>query len=429
MTDPDEEPTMDDQIEIISDGAGLAVLGESRAVEQFLRSEGLSDESTGAGSEMPLSALGSLGQLAAAGMASSGRWVQLAEESAAITRKFPLMRNSETGLMMGIARTSTGQTNHILQFASVGSMLNPTTIASIGTMMNQMALQKSIDELGDYLAEIDEKVEDVLRNQQDAVLADMIGVDFVIDDAMTGRASSGRVDEATWSKVQSTSATLARTQAYALRQLDGLANKLEKRMKLGELADATEAIEPKVREWLAVIAHCLQLQDTLDVLELDRVLDAAPEDATQKRLALRAIRGNRMARISSSTGTLIERMDTAVTRANSKVLLQPLPARAVVRASNGVGSAVGQFHQRVGLESGHTGKDAKRWLEAVGEFRDKAIDEGSDGLDAARAFGTSALERARLATGRVAADIAERALRDRDRDSDESRSSGTKGAE
>ncbi len=88
-------------------------------------------------------------------------------------------------------------------------------------MMNQVALQKSIDRLGEYLEVIDEKVEDVLRNQQDAVLADMIGVDFVIEDAMTGRASSGRVDEATWSKVQGTSATLARTQAYALRQLDG----------------------------------------------------------------------------------------------------------------------------------------------------------------------------------------------------------------
>ncbi|PYY52568.1 hypothetical protein DEJ17_15970 [Curtobacterium sp. MCSS17_011] len=407
---------MDDRIEIISDGDGLAVLGEPRAVEQFLRSERLSNDSTGtgAGSELPLSVLGSLGQLTAAGMASSGRWLQFTEESAAIARKFPLMKNRDTGLLMGIARSSTGQTNHVLQFASVGSTLNPTTIASIGTMMNQMALQKSIDELGDYLAEIDEKVEDILRNQQDAVLADMIGVDFVVDDAMTGRASSGRVDEATWSKIQGTSATLARTQAYALRQLDGLAYKLEKKMKLGELADATEATEPKVREWLAVIAHCLQLQDTLDVLELDRVLDAAPENATQKRLALRAIRGNRMERISRTTVTLIERMDAAVTRANSKVLLQPLPARAVVRASNGVGSAVGQFHQRVGLESGHTSKDAKRWLEAVGEFRDKAIDDGADGLGAARAFGTSALERARLATEKVAADMAKRALRERD---------------
>lgn len=413
MNDEDQETAMDDQIEIISDGDGLAVFGEPAAVEQFLRGQGFADDATRSAQELPTGALGSLAQLAAAGMASSGRWVQLTEESAAIARKLPLMRNSETGLLMGIATTTGGQTKHILQFASVGSMLNPTTIASIGTMMNQMALQKSIDELADYLAEIDEKVEDVLRNQQDAVFADMIGADFVIDDAMTGRASSGRVDEVTWSKVQGTSATLARTHAYALRQLDGLANKLEKKMKLGELADATEAIEPKVREWLAVIAHCLQLQDTLDVLELDRVLDAAPDEATQKRLALGAVRENRLERIAASTGALIERMDAAATRANTRVLLQPIPARAVVRASNHVGSAVGQFHHRVGIERAHAGQDAKRWLEALSEFRDKAIDDGADGIESARAFGSSALERARLATGKVAAEIAERALRER----------------
>lgn len=409
---------MDDQIEIISDGDGLAVLGEPAAVEQFLRGQGFADDATAPAQELPMGVLGSLAQLTAAGMASSGRWVQLTEESAAIARKLPLMKNSETGLMMGIATTTGGQTKHILQFASVGSMLNPTTIASIGTMMNQMALQKSIDELADYLAEIDEKVEDVLRNQQDAVLADMIGVDFVIDDAMTGRASSGRVDEATWSKVQGTGATLARTQAYALRQLDGLANKLEKKMKLGELAAATEAIEPKVREWLAVIAHCLQLQERLDVLELDRVLDAAPDDANQKRLALRAIRDSRIERIGGSTGVLIDRMDAAVGRANSKVLLQPIPARAVVRASNGVGAAVGQFHERVGIDREHSETDAKRWLAALGELRDKTVEEGAEGIDAARAFSSSALERARLATGRVASEIAERALRDRETDLD-----------
>lgn len=414
MTEGTEETSMTDQIELISDEHGIAVLGTPSAVEQFLRTEGLGIPGSASTSDLPLSMLGSLGQVAAARMVSSGKWVELTDESAAIVRNFDLVKNSQTGLSMGIAKMPDGQFVRNLQFVRVGSLLNPTTIASVGTMLNQMALQKSIDRLGEYIEVIDEKVEDVLRNQQDAVLADMIGVDFVIEDAMTGRASGGRVDAVTWSKVQGTSATLARTQAYALRQLDGLAQKLERKMKLGELADATESMEPKVREWLVVIAHCLQLQDTLDVLELDRVLDAAPEEATQKRLALKAIRENRIDRIAGTTGQLIERMDAAVTRANSKVLLQPIPARAVVRASNGVGAAVGTFHERLGVGQGHEGADAKRWLQAVREFRNRAVEESAEGLDAARAFGASALGRARLATGKIAADIAERALRERD---------------
>ena len=94
----------------------------------------------------------------------------------------------------------------------------------------------------DYLATIDEKVDDVLRAQKDAVLADMIGVDLVIEEAMTVREHVGRVSEVTWSKVQATPGTITRTQAYALGQLDALAEKMEGKAKIGELAQmATEA--------------------------------------------------------------------------------------------------------------------------------------------------------------------------------------------
>ncbi|KQO65177.1 hypothetical protein [Curtobacterium sp. Leaf261] len=406
---------MDEQIQLISDDDGIAVIGEPSAVDQFLESEGLPSEDISARLTTAAGAVGAAAQMAGGVAENSGRWVKLTKESAEIANRFSLMTNGDTGLKMGIvvAKGSGGQIKHILQFSSVGSLFNPATIASAGAVMSQMALQQSIDQLAEYLVEIDEKVEDVLRSQKDAVLADMIGVDFVVEDAMTSRGSAGRVDEYTWSKVQGTSVTISRTQAYALRQLGGLAQKLEKRMKLGELADATEQIEPKVREWLAVIAHCFQLQESLDVLELDRVLDAAPDDVNRKRLELQAVRENRVDRIKEHTDYLLTRMDAAAQRANTKVLLQPIPARAVVRSSNLVGAAVGEFHQRLGVEGGHRSTDARRWLEAVIDVRDQFIDNGADGVDTARKFGVEAFDRARLATGRVAADIAERALRER----------------
>ena len=97
-------------------------------------------------------------------------------------------------------------------------------------------MQQTMDEITDYLATIDEKVDDVLRAQKDAVLADMIGAGFDIEEAMTVREQAGRVTEVTWSKVQATSTTIARTQAYALRQLDALAEKMERKTKIGDLA-------------------------------------------------------------------------------------------------------------------------------------------------------------------------------------------------
>ena len=198
--------------------------------------------------------------------------------------------------------------------------------------MAQLAMQQTMDEITDYLATIDEKVDDVLRAQKDAVLADMIGVGFVIEEAMTIREQVGRVSEVTWSKVQATPATIARTQAYALRQLDALAEKLERKTKIGDLAKTAKEAESKVQEWLAVLARCFQLQDAIAVLELDRVLDASPEELDGHRLGLRAARQNRLELISRSTERLMARMDAAAGTANTKVLLHPtdVPGRGAV---------------------------------------------------------------------------------------------------
>ena len=184
-------------------------------------------------------------------------------------------------------------------------------------------MQQTMDEIIGYLATIDEKLDDVLRAQEDAVWADMIGVGFDIDEAMTIREHAGRVNEVTWSKVQATSATIARTQAYALRQLDALAEKMERKAKIGDLAKMAKEAESKVQGWLVVLARCFQLQDAIAVLELDRVLDAAPDDLDGHRLGLKASRQKRLDTISRSTGRLMARMDAAAGTANTKVLLHP----------------------------------------------------------------------------------------------------------
>ena len=56
---------------------------------------------------------------------------------------------------------------------------------------------------------IDEKVDDILRAQKDAVLADVVGAHLVIEEAMTVREHMGRVSDVTWSKVQAAPATIA----------------------------------------------------------------------------------------------------------------------------------------------------------------------------------------------------------------------------
>jgi len=233
---------------------------------------------------------------------------------------------------------------------------------------------------------------------------------------MTIREARGRVDEVTWSKVQATPATVAETQAYALRQLDALADKVERKTKIDDLAAVAKEAESTVREWLAVLARCFQLQDAIAVLELDRVLDASPEELDGHRIGLRTARQDRLDHISKCTERLVARMNAAAGTANAKVLLHPTKSPAVVESSNQVVAGVHGFHERLGLESGRQSSDARRWMDAAAEARDKALVTGTRGVDVARSLGSETLDRASSVTGRLSSGIVERARRRRGSD-------------
>ena len=54
--------------------------------------------------------------------------------------------------------------------------------------------------------------------------------------------------------------------------------------------------------------------------------------------------------------------------------------------------------------------EARRWVDAAAEARDKALETGAKGVDAARHLGNETLDRARSVTGKLSSGIAERAL-------------------
>lgn len=154
------------------------------------------------------------------------------------------------------------------------------------------------------------------------------------------------------------------------------------------------------------------------MLELDRVLDASPEELDGHRLGLKAARQDRQELISRSTERLVARMDAVAGTANAKVLLHPAKSPAVVQSSNHVSIGVHDFHERLGIESGRRSSEARRWVDAAAEIRDKALETGARGVDAARSRGKVTLDRANSVTGRLAGGIAERARRRRGGEAD-----------
>jgi rRNA processing protein Krr1/Pno1 len=410
---------MSGEIQLISDGDGLAVIGSPTAVDLFLAAERLASK------DLNLPRLGAVfgagaqvAQLYPEIVAMKGRWVELTKESAHLVAG---LKGATSGLSTGVATAGkgTGPVGNLVGLAKdSASQLskNPAVLSGAAGLMAQLAMQQTMDEITDYLATIDAKLDDVLRAQEDAVLADMIGVGFDIDEAMTLREHGGRVNEVTWSKVQGSSATIARTQAYALRQLDALAEKLERQTSVGDLAETAKKAEAKTQDWLAVLARCFQLQDAIAVLELDRVLEVAPEDLDGHRLGLKAVRQKRLETITQATEGLLARLDAAAGTANAKVLLNPLQSPAIVRAREHVTIAVTDFHGRLGIESdGRQSVEARAWTSAASEFRDKVMETGGEGVDASWGLGNETFGRAKSVTGKLGG-IAGRAARWRGND-------------
>jgi hypothetical protein len=95
------------------------------------------------------------------------------------------------------------------------------------------------------------------------------------------------------------------------------------------------------------------------------------------------------------------------------VLLHAAKSPAVVRSSNQMAIGVHDFHERLGIESGRRSAEARRWVEAAAQVRDKALETGAKGVDVARSRGKVTLDRAGSVKGKLAGGIAERARRRR----------------
>ena len=215
------------------------------------------------------------------------------------------------------------------------------------------------------------------------------------------RNTVGRVSDVTWSKVQSSASAVLESQAYALRELSDLADKLEEKARVDELAKVARQAERDVRRWLAVLARCVQLHDAIAVLELDRVLESAPDELDRHRLGLAAARDERLHLLGERMAALLERMAVAAETANSKVLFNPRQSPAVVKASNSVAAEVHEFRVLLEIESGEQSTESRRWRDAAGEQWAKVREVSGDGMEAVKGAGTGTKDHVVSATGKL----------------------------
>lgn len=346
---------MDSQLELVSDGDGLAVVGDPTHSEEFLRSEGLWQSAKKLDLQRLKSFLHTGAVIAQAGSeiaATSGHWLKLTPEAAHLYKKYGLMETKTPG----VSHAMIGKPGSVRKWLQIeqgpGSLTtNPAVLSGAAGLMAQVAMQQAMSEITDYLAAIDEKLDSVARKVDDTVRKDVIGAETMLSRATTMRDAAGHVTDDSWSELQDVPGKIADAQGYALLQLEALAEKLEGKKHVRGLAKSAQEAPREVQEWLAFLARCFQVQDAHDLLKLDRAFDAGPEAVDACRRGLTAARQKRLETTSQHTGHLLDRMDAAVGTANARIFWNRTKSPEVVQSGNMVAAGVHEFHMLLGAPS------------------------------------------------------------------------------
>lgn len=394
------------EIELVGDDDGVAIVGEPAAVESFLRRAGLHDQAQA----FDLRRLrGLLKQGASLLEAGSG----IAEQSAMYLKLTPesAKRLKDAGGLMktktkGVSHAMLGETGKAslkwlqVQDGPSSLLTNPAVLSGIGGLLSQMAQQTEAQELRALLVRMDEKLDDVRRQQRDEVLARLNAAVAEIDDAMLLR--DGGDPATTWSKVAGLSEGIKRVEESALLALDALAEKIEGKRKAGELKKAMHEVEQEIAIHLASLARCIELRDALWILELDYVMATSPDRLDGHRLQLEKARDRRRAGIFDRTARLMTRLDSAGAIVNEHVVLHARAANAVISSLNSTADTIASFHQPLGVGSARTPLTAKTRREALrdpAQLRTAGKEVGRKTLVGAAAAGALVLTVATAARG------------------------------
>lgn len=362
------------EIQIISDGDGVAFIGDSALIEEFLAQEGIAEQTI----SLDVGKVGSIASKLSPGLhmagniaENNGKWLKLTDESAAALRRFGPSIGRDSKLVQGVVRADKGKIAKHLEFVpNASSMLSPAMLTGAAGIMAQVAMEQQMAEITDYLEKIDKKLDDVLQGQKDSILAGLDGVAGIINEAMMVRQNTGRVSDVTWSKVQGTAETIAATQATVLRKLNGITKKLESKKNVGDLLEVVESTRSDLSELLAVLAQTVQLQDALGVIELDRVIEDSPGDLDTHRIGLQIARDARVNAITEATNTLLDRIQQAASLSNGQVVRQFINAPKLFKESKQTANKIVRLQNTLGVEGETTDIESKAWKQALAEVRD-----------------------------------------------------------
>lgn len=359
---------MADEIELIHDSEGLAVIGNPSAVERFLNSVGLLPFSR----ELPLDRLGSaldtgskIAEAASNIAENAGRYVRLTKESAEQVKEFGLMPTKTKG----ISHAMLGDPGSISKWIQIEDgpaslLMNPAILSGAAGVMAQLARQQEAQELKQLLVAIDGKLDDVRRRQRDEVLAKMDrvsspskkrwryanteGIAKPLGTKSRPRwAQSPRSKQTHYVPWKHSPTRPTTSQAWAHSQ--GRPRILKQRSASGSLClrDASSC-RTSMRCWSWIMSSTRH-----------------PASLDGHRIGLDAALQQRRSKIVLKTGHLMTRLDQAGGVARENVVLHARAARKVINSINTVSDSIDDFHMPFAIESDREALTSTRWRDAV----------------------------------------------------------------
>jgi hypothetical protein len=404
---------MSNEIELISDGDGLAVIGSPADVGSFLESLNLKSK------DLPLDRAKRAALLIAATtaqspeiFAASGRWVKLTEESARKIKEIGLISTEHAGIKHAVLGTP-GDIRGWIQIVSSPTKIvaNPAFLSGVAGLMAQSALHASLKEISEYLQKIDLKLDDVIRAQTNAVLARVDAVRSAVDEANAIKEAVGKVSEVTWSKIQNSSTTLLETQSFALRQIQDEVRRINLKSPVTDMYQAIKTAETQIPMWLTVLANCVSLYDSIAIIELDRVMETNPEDLESHRIGLKAARTNRLQAIAKTLDGLLGHVSRSVERANERVLFNPFTTPRTIESCRSVELTIVEASPVFSFSAEVQTAEARRWVDAASERIEATRKVTADTAVAVQNASKEAVSKAKVLKGKVSEKLAERRRR------------------
>ncbi|CAN7244731.1 hypothetical protein LJR078_001060 [Arthrobacter sp. LjRoot78] len=372
--DDAEESEATEEVELISDGEHLLVVGDDRrAVESFLRTKGLLERARDISLQQLGPALRSSAELVktvSETVANSGLWVKLTPESAEAIKEFGLTDSGVPGVAYAMAGTR-GSIKEWLRIDTTvrAQAANPAVLSGLAGALSQAARQQEVAQLRQLLETLDEKLDQVLRGQRDEILGDLAGIERELRAAFTTRKMEGAIDALTWSKLSGTSLEIRQVRAKAILKLGGIADDLKQYNRVGELNARLPQAKEEVQMWLSTVTRCTTALNEIAILELDHYAAIAPDQVDAKRLSLYSSRQDDQSELYDGITVLMQRMDEAAATANQNKIIHIKGVPTAIRSIDDTRGLVKRFSDALGVEVDWDSLDPIRWRAAIREWR------------------------------------------------------------